>query len=507
MRAVLVILAAAVSAVSMPRALAAAETVVPLPAHEIVIDGDLHEWGQAAWISLDPAGDGVGLRGAFQDDDDHEAVVLVQWDAQALYVAAAVTDDTLDIGRVAPDEREWHGSGGERKDRVFYFDHMKIFAREPGANAGYNLWLAPPGPEDSQPYWWGGRQRTAERVRPPVQVAGLVRGTSRTFEVAIPWTWMEAYPQQGDVFDVMFLFTDADRPGDDVAVKIASKQDRWIWWQGRLELTGLPAGLRPRPAPKSTIPPAPAVVSHQTLDPRIAQAIARSHETAARESLLVDSVAASTSKTDSPTPVARAAPLPSVESAARAASAQGATAASAQESGSGSGSATGSLRARLNRQRLARRDGLRAPSYLRDLKRDPDLSVTQIDTFYAILHRHLARIVEQRITSRIDFFVVDTASGAHCRRDQSRKYLVDLLARVSGAHDEEVAHWIAVAAKNVAIAESAAVQFTREVALKAGEVLAERGITTSGELVKRGRKKSGLTEEQANGLLGALLGL
>lgn len=473
-------------------------TEVPLRVHQVIIDGDLHEWGRAAWISVDPGGDGVGLRGAFQDDEDHDAVVLVQWDAEALYVAAAVTDDTLDIGRVAPEEREWQGSGGQRKDRVFYYDHMKIFAREPGANAGYNIWLAPPGPEDEQLYWWGGRQRNAEIVRPPVQVAGLVRGTSRTFEVAIPWIWMEAYPQPGDIFDAMFLFTDADRPGEDVAVKIASEQDRWIWWQGHLELMGAPEGLRPRPAPKSGARPERVVAVSEPLDPRITEAIARSHQTAAKESLQVDSVAESTS----PLAVPSASPAAADSGPSTVASAP----VPAQAQAPASGSTTGSLRARLNRQRLARLEGLPAPPYMRNLERDPDLSATQIDTFYAILRRHVGRIVEQRVTSRIDFFVVDTASGAHCRRDQSRKYLVDLLARVSGPHDDDVGNWVAAAAKTAAIPESQAVRFTREVALRAGEVLAQRGITTSGELIKRGRKESHLGEDEAYALLGALLG-
>ena len=55
-----------------------AATDVPLPGHPVTIDGDLREWGKAAWIAVEPAGDGVGLRGVFQGNDDHDAVVLVQ---------------------------------------------------------------------------------------------------------------------------------------------------------------------------------------------------------------------------------------------------------------------------------------------------------------------------------------------------------------------------------------------------------------------------------------------
>ncbi|MDA0337473.1 MAG: hypothetical protein O2782_20105, partial [bacterium] len=417
-----------------------------------------------------------------------------------------VIDDTLDAGQVAPEDREWHGSGGQRKDRVFYYDHMKIFVREPGANAGYNLWLAPPASGEAEVYWWGGRQRTTEVVRPPVQVAGLVRGTSRSFEVAIPWTWMEAYPQPGDLFDVMFLFTDSDSPGADVAVKIASQQDRWIWWQGQLELTDTPEGLRPRPAPAATRRTAPVVAARKPPDLRVAEAIARSREAAATESLGADSSAASAAAALAASGRGPATAGRVATSASPSGSAASAAAIPGSGSAPGSGSVTGSRRARLNRQRLERRDGLMAPAYLRDIDRDVDLSVAQVDTFYAVLHRHLERIAEQRITSRIDFFVVDMASGAQCRRDQSRKYLVDLLARVAGTHDPTIVRWIAAAAATASVPEAAAAQFTREVALRAGDILAERGVATSSELIKRGRKASGLDEDEAYALLSALQG-
>ena len=481
-----------------------AATDVPLPGHPVTIDGDLREWGKAAWIAVEPAGDGVGLRGVFQGTDDHDAVVLVQWDAECLYVAAAVTDDTLDAGRVAPDEREWKGSGGQRKDRMFYYDHMKVFVREPGATAGYNLWFSPPGPQDNGPYWWGGRQRQSETIRPPsVETAALVAGNTRTFEMAIPWTWMEAYPKSGDVFDAMFLFTDADRPGEEVALKINRQQDSWVWWQGTLELTGEPDGLRRRPEQEAPRRSKPDSVVQQPLDPRIAEAIARSRKTAAAEAALADTEA---TEARASTPVASGADA-SAGAATRSAALGSAATASrvpVDTAASSSISATGSLRARLNRQLLARRMGVHAPEYMRALDRDTDLSDAQVDTFYAVLRRYLIRIVQQRITSRVDFFVVDMASAAGCRRDQSRKYLVDLLARLSGTHDDVSAGWIAGAATTSGAGERAA-EFVREVAQRAGSVFAERGITTSDELIKRGCKKSGLDKDEAYALIGALL--
>lgn len=499
-----------VSLVICSLALPLAATEVPLRSHDIDIDGDLREWGQAGWIDIEPAGDGVGLRGVFPDDD-HDATILVQWDAEALYVAAAVQDDTLDAGVIAPDEREWRGSGGQRKDRVFYFDHLKVFVREPGASAGYNLWFAPPtagaSVEESGPYWWGGRQRQAETVRPPVQVAGRVRGTTRTFEVAIPWVWMDAYPQSGDEFDAMFLFTDSDKPGDDVAVKIARKEDRWIWWQGKLTLTGTPAGLRPRPAPEKPLDRRPATIPREPLNSRVAEAIARSRQADEQAEDQVEKQAGKSAAkaAGSPKP-AGSGPPPSAAASAVTVPAAGAPVAGGAVSSDSGGSATGSLRARLNRQLLARRLGLRAPVYWRDLERDTDLSAAQVDTFYGVLQRHLQRVVSQRVTSRIDFYVVDTATAAACRRDQSRKFVVDLLGRLSGSHDQTVQDWIEQAASQSRVDSAVATTFVREIAAQAGEVLSTLGITTSQELFKAGRRKSGLNEEDAYALAQALLG-
>lgn len=477
---------------------------VGLPTQPVVIDGNLREWGGATWIDIAPAGEGVGLRGVFDDDDDHDAVALLQWDAEFLYLAAAVTDDTLDAGRVAPDEREWQGSGGQRKDRLFYFDHMKVFLREPGADAGYNLWFSPPTDEDPQVYWWGGRQRRGETIRPPIEVAGQVRGTSRTFEMAIPWTWMEAYPQPGEALDAMVLFTDSDRPGEQVALKISREQDRWIWWQGKLELSGQPEGLRPRPkveAPKRRVAPQPTAV----VDDRVAQAIARSR--AAADSVKAAAAvaqddgrpAAPTEATETAPTAASSAPVPISAGAAPSTEVQQATSGTSAPARSGL-----SLRARLNRQLLARRTAP-TPDFLRTLERDEDLSDAQVDTFYTVLRRKAEQIVDQGITSRLDFFVVDLASAAECRRDQSRGFLVQMFNQLASADNPVAVAWVSAAADAAQVDPAQAARFSRTVCLTAADVLKDLGVTTSEELIRQGRKESGLNDDEAQRLMEHLL--
>ncbi len=485
---------------------------VPLPSRPVTLDGDLREWGEAAWIPVEPAADGVGLRGVFPDALDHEAVVLVQWDARYLYVAAAVHDDTLDAGWIPPARREWHGPSGERKDRMFYYDHMKLFVREPGADAGYNLWFAPPSGDDpegggSRPYWWGGRQRRLPAERPPVEVAGRTRGRARTFEVALPWTWLDAYPQPGDEFDALFLFVDSDQPGQPVGGKIRSGRGRWIWWQGHLVLKGRPEGLRPRPEPEQKVKDRTVRVAKAAPDARLQRAIERSRRA---DAAAADSPAAapasttpSTGPPTEPSPGIAAATAPAPGAPAAAASSGDGTVASA----GGQDRGQGSLRARLNRQLLARRAATRAPDWIRRLERDGRLSEAQVDSYCIVLRRHLRRIVVDKLSVRVDIFVVDMADAAGGGRIQARRFLVDLLKHLEEREDESALAWYARAAGRLDLEAGAVGLFARALSARGRRLFEERRTATSEELLRGAAREAELSRPQARQLLAALVGI
>ena len=57
---------------------------VVVPRVKPTVDGVLNEWGGVSAIDIAPAGDGVGLRGAFEDENDHWAAVHLSWDADSL---------------------------------------------------------------------------------------------------------------------------------------------------------------------------------------------------------------------------------------------------------------------------------------------------------------------------------------------------------------------------------------------------------------------------------------
>ena len=452
----------------------AAAVEVPLPARPVALDGDLREWGEAASIVVEPAADGVGLRGVFPGGLDHEAIVLVQWDARYLYVAAAVHDDTLDAAWIAPGEREWHGPAGERRDRMFYYDHMKLFVREPGADAGYNLWFAPPvgaGPGPARPYWWGGRQRRLPVERPPVEAASQVRGRARTFEMAIPWTWLGAWPQPGDEFDALFLFVDSDQPERPVGAKIGGGGGRWIWWEGPLVLRGTPEGLRPRPEPEEKVTRRTVRVAAGPPDPRVQEAIARSRR--------ADSAAAAAPAAD-PAPRTPPEPRPDTPLEAVTAEVPGAPA-EAPSSGAavapagGQAGGRGSLRARLARQRLARQAAVRAPDWIRRLERDSRLSEAQVDSYYVVLRRHLRRIVVDDLSVRVDIFVVDMADAAGGGRMQARRFLVDLLKHVEDRADETALEWYARAAQRLELEAGTVRSFVEALGSRSRRLFEDRG--------------------------------
>ena len=195
-----------------------AEPVAVVPVDpKPTLDGILVEWGAPEHIGLVPGGARVGVRGAFTGSADHEADLYLMWDADYVYVAAAVVDDTVDAQQIPPDKSEWRGPSGERKDAMFYYDHLKIFLRGPEQPLGHTIWLSP---ADGTPYLWGGMQREQPTERVPVEAGGARRDQLYTFEVGIPWRWLGLYPQPDMVLDALFLLPDSDRPAEELRNKV-----------------------------------------------------------------------------------------------------------------------------------------------------------------------------------------------------------------------------------------------------------------------------------------------
>ena len=80
----------------------------------------------------------------------------------------------------------------------------------------------------------------------PYKAGGALRDQLYTFEVGIPWRWLGFYPQPDMVLDALFLLPDSDLPNEELRDKVR-QSNKWIWWQGKVQLKGQPPGLRQLP--------------------------------------------------------------------------------------------------------------------------------------------------------------------------------------------------------------------------------------------------------------------
>ena len=476
---------------------------VPVAPHAVTVDGDLREWGAAAWIPVAPTGDLVGLRGVFTSPDDHTADVYAMWDAEWLYLAAAVVDDSFDAGRVGPDDRKGTGPDGRPKDLMFYFDHFKVFVRGPGADVGNNVWVAPR-QEGDDAYAWGGRQRSPPAEGIPARVSSAARGAVYTYEMALPWTWLELCPQPDDRLDARFLFADSDLPGLEMRKKMQAGNDKWIWWQGHLDLTGRPEGLRAPPPPqvrtrRRTSPPA----TEPRVDEGVTRTIARLK--AAREQAEASSALKSAEGPPGVSaPGQRDTPTPAAPDSAPEAPAGGPDSTRSISSER----YARSMRAVLNRDLLVRKPQMEIPAWVREVEVDGSVSEAQVDTYVVTLVHSVARLVRERTNGRTDLFFLDMAARAGTRRGVARAFLMDLIGRYraelgvpdSGAHQQ-----LATAAAAAGVSAEAAVDLVDEICRRSLSLYEDGKVGMTRGMVKQAAKRARMSAADAEGLLRALL--
>lgn len=464
---------------------------VAASARSLQIDGVLVEWGLPRGVAIDPGGDGVGLRGAFDGPEDHEVDLYLMWDVNFLYAAVAVVDDTLDVDRIGAGDNVWQGPGGERKDAMFYFDHLKVFLRGPDVPLGHNVWV---GPTDGarEPYVWGGRQRNKPTADVPVRVGSARKGNIYTYELAFPWKWLGIYPEEGMELDAMFLLPDSDLPGLEMRKKVR-KSNKWIWWKGKARLLGKPPGWKPRPPP---------VVMEEIQ--RQTQAI-----------VLPELKPKEPSSEEKPAPETAVEPAEAPQMQKKAEEGTGETPES-EETGEpqqaeavAAGSTTPSvaaLRARLNRQRLARSHVRGAPEWVRELGQDQGLSRPVVDSLFYRLTVTLHRLTDAEINSRTDGLVMDIAEYARTWRAQARGFLVSLLDRVLVDLQEEGAlqTGIAAAAARTGVEEERGMRLVVEICSETLTLYREGKVSTTGSLLEKARRRAGLSAEETRAFTRAL---
>ncbi len=439
----------------------------------IEIDGYLNEWGGVLPTALKPGGEDIGLRGAFAGTDDHEADAYALWDAEFLYLAVAVTDDAVDIARIRPDNQVWTGPDGTRKDRMFYYDHLKIFIKDPSSNLGYNIWITPE-QADGAPYAWGHRQRSPADEQLPVTLASELVGGIYTFEVALPWSWLEIAPRTGAVIKARVLLVDSDLPNVSIEDKIAQKAEKWIWWTGAFRLTG--------DLPRDEVAEAAAAAA-------LAEERRRHEAVLAEEQMRLVVAARAQAEADSLAAVRKAEDDSAAARSARAWEAR-------------------------QRERKARPAPVAAtrpvgpPEWLLAIPRAPELTDQQVHAYLRFLQSDGLRLIRKRISSRTDYAIVDMAHAARSERVVARAFMLNMLAAIE--NDLSVpGGWaqppVVSAAQRAGIAPESGVTLVREIVAHVRKGLEKGHTPTTGKAIERATKRAGVNLDQAHGLLDSLL--
>ncbi|MXX36956.1 MAG: hypothetical protein F4Y91_05240 [Gemmatimonadetes bacterium] len=450
--------------------------VTPKP----TLDGILIEWGAPERIGLVPGGERVGVRGAFTGSSDHEADLYLMWDADYVYVAAAVVDDIVDAQQIPPDKSEWRGPSGERKDAMFYYDHLKIFLRGPEQPLGHTIWLSP---ANGTPYLWGGMQRRKPTELAPVKAGGALRDQLYTFEVGIPWRWLGFYPQPDMVLDALFLLPDSDLPNEELRDKVR-QSNKWIWWQGKVQLKGQPPGLRLLPPKQQVI----AEIAEKTREIAVPKVAVREERAEKKELEQQDSIAVEKSPGAQREIPAQA---PSRDSGPN----------RSQEAVQTESVPT--IRSRLNRSLLAKRHP--APDWVRALNDDAGVSRGQVDSLYYRLTHSLARLTADRINARTDGIIMDLAEYAGTWRAQAQHFLQQLLAKtLADLEQGRLQEQIANAAAEVGVDGDQATRLVQSLCREALKIYADGKVASSETLIDKARRRAKLSEEQAQDLLAVL---
>ena len=381
----------------------------------VVVDGMLDEWAAPDPLHIRPGDGPVGVRGGFNGARDHYVDIYLMWSAAHLYIAVSVEDDRQDAVRIAPEQYVWKGPGGARKDRMYYYDHLKVFLRAPKANLGYNLWVAPvaaPAGDGGAvaagaAHAWGSQQRSPGTVDIPVAAASAAAAGLYTYELAIPWEWLQVHPAEDMLLDSMFLLPDSDMPEMALDEKIA-EGNKWIWWKEKIRLVGTPPGWEPPPesivaqvergieefkesVPKIASKPAVPLPSATAGDGAAGRMGAAS---AVASDELEDAPAGEVEVAAAPGEVAEASPyLPD-----------------------------------LTRVESVLRRRPTAPAFVGELTDQVDEA--QARELFRSLGASLRRLISEGISGRVDVIVTDAAKAAGTEKEAAREFVIQLLERV-----------------------------------------------------------------------------
>ena len=285
------------------------------------------------------------------------------------------------------------------------------------------------------------------------------------------------------VLDALFLLPDSDLPNEELRDKVR-QSNKWIWWQGKVQLKGQPPGLRLLPPKQQVI----AEIAEKTREIAVPKVAVREERAEKKELEQQDSIAVEKS------PVAQReipAQAPSRDSGPN----------RSQEAVQTESVPT--IRSRLNRSLLAKRHP--APDWVRALNDDAGVSRGQVDSLYYRLTHSLARLTADRINARTDGIIMDLAEYAGTWRAQAQHFLQQLLAKtLADLEQGRLQEQIANAAAEVGVDGDQATRLVQSLCREALKIYADGKVASSETLIDKARRRAKLSEEQAQDLLAVL---
>jgi hypothetical protein len=179
-----------------------------------ILDGSLDEWNLTTY----PVSHVVYGAGAWSNDNDLSAIVMVGWDSSNLYLGVRVMDD-----RYVQDARGVNLFKGDSLEVLLDADLAGDFNDSRLNDDDYQLGISPGSPypgENPEAYLWYPSAKQGNRQ--DVRIASRAREGGYDVEVAIPWSLFGISPENENTYGFAFSVSDNDQPSEQVQETMVS---------------------------------------------------------------------------------------------------------------------------------------------------------------------------------------------------------------------------------------------------------------------------------------------
>lgn len=198
------------------------EVAVPRIADDVVLDGDLSDWGAFLSLPLTPGGASNETHGEFSaGEGDLWIDVRLAWDDDALWIGIVWRDDALDTRLMrSADDAMWQSDDRSRRDLMYVYDNIGVHVAAWGTR--HMNWLAPRA--KPPPFQWDSVFQTANRRvrRSPDALADAVAVVAGgegggpaivSIEARLAWaSFPDADPAPNQSIHVLVIAPDSDAP-------------------------------------------------------------------------------------------------------------------------------------------------------------------------------------------------------------------------------------------------------------------------------------------------------